>query len=291
MTDTQRAAFEAEMRAEFALWHKERYGWYTNEGVDRKIIDDRLESFMAGRQAAQAAGAGREATNAEFQEIIDALALNPSEWNYDSNMTPFYNDTDGHSRGGNCDGTYCVYGDDFEIDGERYEGPVLTERCGKADAMFIAACKPRVIRALLDRACSSDAGSAAVALDSPVECTCSDKDMTFGRCCKLASNNALSEVEPIVNEWLRNRGTSMDGAAYGAALDLAAFVKSRIVINAELVEALEVAQQAFVEMNHARTNPDWFTKGKPAADQHYHHWLRKASDAVRAALSRAKEQK
>jgi hypothetical protein len=60
MTDTQRAAFEAEMRAEFALWHKERYGWYTNEGVDRKIIDDRLESFMAGRQAAQAADAGRE---------------------------------------------------------------------------------------------------------------------------------------------------------------------------------------------------------------------------------------
>lgn len=37
----------------------------------------------------------------------------------------------------------------------------------------------------------------------------------------------LADVEPIVSDWLRKRGTSMDGVSYAAALELAAFVKAR----------------------------------------------------------------
>ncbi|MBU9398123.1 hypothetical protein KTE13_00040 [Burkholderia multivorans] len=32
------------------------------------------------------------------------------------------------------------------------------------------------------------------------------------------------EVEPIVSQWIRERGTCMDGASYAAALELAAYV-------------------------------------------------------------------
>ena len=81
--------------------------------------------------------------------IRDALEAGPQAWNYDSNMRPFYNDLEGHSRGGEFDGTYTLFGAEFEIDGEVYEGPTLSERCKEADAKFIAACNPAAIRALL----------------------------------------------------------------------------------------------------------------------------------------------
>ncbi|MBU9420806.1 hypothetical protein KTE23_30095, partial [Burkholderia multivorans] len=32
------------------------------------------------------------------------------------------------------------------------------------------------------------------------------------------------EMEPIVSQWIRERGTCMDGASYAAALELAAYV-------------------------------------------------------------------
>ncbi|WP_175739772.1 hypothetical protein [Burkholderia ambifaria] len=41
------------------------------------------------------------------------------------------------------------------------------------------------------------------------------------------TDDMLTEVEPIVAQWIRERGTSMDGASYGAALELAAYVASR----------------------------------------------------------------
>ncbi|WP_146123937.1 hypothetical protein [Burkholderia multivorans] len=37
----------------------------------------------------------------------------------------------------------------------------------------------------------------------------------------------LSEMEPIVSQWIRERGTCMDGASYAAALELAAYVAAR----------------------------------------------------------------
>lgn len=85
----------------------------------------------------------------DVKALKDALALGPQAWDYDSNQTPFYNDPEGHSRGGNCDGTYTLYGLDFEIDGDTYEGPTLSERCKKADAKFIAAANPERIARLL----------------------------------------------------------------------------------------------------------------------------------------------
>ncbi len=90
-------------------------------------------------------------------EIQSALDAKPTRWDYDSNQTPFYNDADGNSRGGDSDGTYCLYGPDFFIDGEHYEGPVLAQRCGKADAKFIAACNPENMRVLLSAISSHEA--------------------------------------------------------------------------------------------------------------------------------------
>lgn len=80
---------------------------------------------------------------------LRALAQKMPNLDWDSNMTPFYNDAEGNSRGGNCDGTYCVYGEDFEIDGEQYDGPTLIERCNKDQAEFICQAKPTIL-ALLD---------------------------------------------------------------------------------------------------------------------------------------------
>ncbi|OBR54140.1 hypothetical protein A6456_37735 [Paraburkholderia tropica] len=38
---------------------------------------------------------------------------------------------------------------------------------------------------------------------------------------------AFDDVKPLVDEWMRSRETCMDGAAYGAAIELAAFVAAR----------------------------------------------------------------
>lgn len=82
--------------------------------------------------------------------IAAALEMGPNTWDCDSNETPFYNDADGHSRGGDPDGTYCLFGEPFEIDGELYDPPVLVDRCGKADAEFISACHPLALRSILE---------------------------------------------------------------------------------------------------------------------------------------------
>ena len=86
-----------------------------------------------------------------IKAIREALADGPTTWDYDSNQTPFYNDAEGYSRGGDCDGTYCLFGPDFTIGDEIYEGPVLAERCQRKDARYIAACSPKNIAALLAR--------------------------------------------------------------------------------------------------------------------------------------------
>ncbi|MBR8344177.1 hypothetical protein [Burkholderia ambifaria] len=37
-----------------------------------------------------------------------------------------------------------------------------------------------------------------------------------------------TEMEPIVSQWIRERGTCMDGGSYAAALELAAYVAARL---------------------------------------------------------------
>ncbi|WP_254223015.1 DUF551 domain-containing protein [Burkholderia multivorans] len=41
------------------------------------------------------------------------------------------------------------------------------------------------------------------------------------------THEMLKEVEPIVAQWIRERGTCMDGASYAVALELAAYVAAR----------------------------------------------------------------
>ncbi|MDS0850084.1 DUF551 domain-containing protein [Burkholderia cenocepacia] len=41
------------------------------------------------------------------------------------------------------------------------------------------------------------------------------------------TDDMLTEMEPIVSQWIRERGTFMDGASYAAALELAAYVAGR----------------------------------------------------------------
>ncbi|WP_322067965.1 DUF551 domain-containing protein [Burkholderia cenocepacia] len=41
------------------------------------------------------------------------------------------------------------------------------------------------------------------------------------------TDSMLTEMEPIVSQWIRERGTCMDGASYAAALELAAYVAAR----------------------------------------------------------------
>lgn len=55
--------------------------------------------------------------------------------------------------------------------------------------------------------------------------------------------------------------------------------------------ALEVVQQAFVEMYHARTNPNWFTHGKQAADSHFFEWHRKGVEALATAMAASNQSK
>ncbi|CAK0131811.1 Uncharacterised protein [Burkholderia pseudomallei] len=43
----------------------------------------------------------------------------------------------------------------------------------------------------------------------------------------MVDRKDLAEVEPIVAQWIRERGTMMDGASYAVALELAAYVAAR----------------------------------------------------------------
>ena len=86
------------------------------------------------------------------KERLRVLAEAMPAWEWDSNQTPFYNDPDGNSRGGECDGSYVVYGPEVEIDGDSYDGQVLSERCGKNQAEFICEAAPAVLALLAENA-------------------------------------------------------------------------------------------------------------------------------------------
>jgi hypothetical protein len=67
------------------------------------------------------------------------------EYDYDSNTEPFFNGPSGESLGGGSTGFYCVYGPEFEIDGESYEGVTLVESCPADQAKFICEAKAGIL--------------------------------------------------------------------------------------------------------------------------------------------------
>lgn len=54
-------------------------------------------------------------------------------------------------------------------------------------------------------------------------------------------------------------------------------------------EPLKTIQQAFVEIDHARRNPGWFTRGESAAWQQTSLWLERGEKAVAALLEETKD--
>ena len=50
--------------------------------------------------------------------------------------------------------------------------------------------------------------------------------------------------------------------------------------------ALREALQAFVEIEHASKNPQWFTKGEQAALEHSYTWRRRGISALQLALAK-----
>ena len=61
-------------------------------------------------------------------------------------------------------------------------------------------------------------------------------------------------------------------------------------LNAELLEALKTAMQAFTEIRHAhRLLEEWFTGGERAATQHLIMWQQRGIEGVIAAITKAEE--
>ena len=81
---------------------------------------------------------------------LKALAETFPDYDYDSNQTPFFNGPSGESLGGDPTGFYCVYGPDFEIYGEGYDGVTLVEACPRDQAKFICEAKAAVLALLAE---------------------------------------------------------------------------------------------------------------------------------------------
>jgi hypothetical protein len=56
------------------------------------------------------------------------------------------------------------------------------------------------------------------------------------------------------------------------------------------IAALEICQQAFNEIEHARQSPNWFTKGEHGAWMQSSMWLRRGFDAVKSAIPEPKDE-
>jgi hypothetical protein len=76
---------------------------------------------------------------------LERLAEAFPEYDWDSNTEPFFNGLSGESLGGGSTGFYCVYGPDFEIDGELYDGNTLVEICRADEAKFICQAKAGIL--------------------------------------------------------------------------------------------------------------------------------------------------
>ncbi|MGF6127240.1 hypothetical protein QF019_002449 [Pseudomonas frederiksbergensis] len=77
----------------------------------------------------------------ELKRLAEAFP----EYDYDSNTEPFFNGPSGESLGGGSTGFYCVYGPEFEIDGESYDGVTLVESCPADQAKFICVAKAGIL--------------------------------------------------------------------------------------------------------------------------------------------------
>lgn len=84
------------------------------------------------------------------------------------------------------------------------------------------------------------------------------------------TSRALDDVAPLVNEWIKSRDTCMDGPAYVAALELAAYVKACAA--PELLAELQ---------NIANAKPE--TWDEETRDQ-FREW---AQSRARAAIAKA----
>tara|TARA_B100001059_G_C17757133_1_gene540583 strand:+ start:225 stop:683 length:459 start_codon:yes stop_codon:yes gene_type:complete len=83
---------------------------------------------------------------------LEAEAKAFDNLDYDNNYNPFFNGPSGESLGGEADGTFCVYGEPFEIEGDQYDGVTLVERCSRSQAKFIAEAKGHILALLAERA-------------------------------------------------------------------------------------------------------------------------------------------
>ena len=86
--------------------------------------------------------------HSELKRLAEAFP----DYDYDSNSKPFFNGPSGESLGGGSTGFYCVYGPDFEIDGDRYDGATLVEVTTRDQAKFICEAKSGILALIAENA-------------------------------------------------------------------------------------------------------------------------------------------
>lgn len=79
--------------------------------------------------------------HSELKRLAEAFP----DYDFDSNTEPFFNGPSGESLGGGSTGFYCVYGPDFEIDGDQYDGNTLVEVTTRDQAKFICEAKAGIL--------------------------------------------------------------------------------------------------------------------------------------------------
>lgn len=81
----------------------------------------------------------------QFDELKRLAEAFPAGLDFDSNIEPFFNGPSGESLGGGSTGLYCVYGPDFEIDDDQYDGQTYVETCTADFAKFMVAAREGVL--------------------------------------------------------------------------------------------------------------------------------------------------
>ena len=109
-------------------------------------------------------------------------------------------------------------------------------------------------------------------------------------CCAIADMTPASEysdaIEDAMSEWDAVKIARLVIAEYKFKLDCeAARIATKDAELAQLREALEVANQLVIEVNHAYTQgPEWYTRGESGLRQQVAMWIDKASKAIQEAL-------
>jgi hypothetical protein len=63
-------------RDDFAAWHKERYGWYSDSAMDRDIISDRFEAWQAALLSAHSVPDQKDLTDTQKTILGEQESLN-----------------------------------------------------------------------------------------------------------------------------------------------------------------------------------------------------------------------